>query len=250
MMVKGDILNKDLRRRILEVGREKKMGHYGSTMSCLDTIKFLYDHLLAKDDIFILSKGHGAPALHAVLETKGYTPPWTIHNEYDEGNGIKATTGSLGLGLPTAAGRAFAKKLKGEEGNVYCMIGDGECQEGIIWESLNIAHRLDLFNLAILVDYNKYQAIDSVKKIMDEDNGTLRRKLEAFGCGVTEILDGHSNESLEQLLSLPQNQLNAVIIHTQKGKGIPFLERNPTFHVIYMHHKTDVYDEAMEALKK
>lgn len=253
------ILNKDLRRRILEVGKVKKMGHYGSSMSCLDTIKYLYDEVLTDNDIFILSKGHAAPALHAVLETKGFTPPWTIHNEYDEKNGIKATTGSLGLGLPTAVGRAFAKKLKGDKGTVFCMVGDGEMQEGVIWESLNIAKRFHLDNFILLIDYNKYQAIQDIKTIMDEDDVSLRNKVEAFGFEVYDIYDGHSIENLRfikiimSLFSVDDELFyrhpKCFLIHTIKGKGIPYIEANQSFHVVYQHEHEKEFEEAMEGLK-
>jgi len=241
-------MNEDLRLRILEVGKEKAFGHYGSTMSCLDTIKYLYDEVLTKDDIFILSKGHGAPALHAVLESKGLNPPWTVHNEYDEKNGIKATTGSLGLGLPTAVGRAYAKKLKCEKGKVYCMVGDGEMQEGVIWESFNLIHKLNLTNFVLLIDYNKYQAISSIKEIMDESNTTFRKKLKAFGFKVYEI-DGHSLDGLRFLKSLSW-KINAVIVHTIKGKGIPYLEKNQSTHVLYQSEKPEIFEEAIRSLKK
>ncbi len=241
------MINKDLRRRIIEEGYKRKHGHYGSSMSCVDTVKFLYDKVLTDDDIFIMSKGHGAPALHAVLESKGYNPSWTIHLEYDEEHGIMATGGSLGQGLAVALGRAYAKKLKGDKGKVYCMIGDGELQEGMIWESFNIAKRLDVSNLIVLIDNNKYQAISSIKDVMDEDYKTIKKKVEAFGYNVTKV-NGHNNQSLEKICSLGKG-LQAVVLDTQKGKGIPFLERNPSFHVIYMDHRPEVMEEALEYLK-
>lgn len=242
------MLNKDLRIRIIEEGHKRKHGHYGSSMSCVDTIKFLYDKILTKDDIFIMSKGHGAPALHAVLESKGQTPSWTIHLEYDEKHGVSATGGSLGQGLAIALGRAYAKQLKREKGRVYCMVGDGELQEGMIWETLNIANRLKVYNLITLVDNNKYQAITSIKEIMNEDTETIKRKLEAFGCTVTKA-KGHTEQGLEQLCALNGRCLNAVILDTQKGKGIPFLEKNPSFHVLYMHERPEVMREALDYLK-
>jgi len=253
-------MNEDLRLRILEVGKEKKFGHYGSIMSCLDVIKYLYDEVLKYDDIFILSKGHGAPALHAVLESRGFVAPWTVHNIYDEENGIKATTGSLGLGLSIAIGRAFAKKLKGEKGIVYCMVGDGEMQEGVVWECLNIAHKFNLTNFILLVDYNKYQAISSCKEIMDEDDESLRTKIEAFGLEVYDIYDGHNITDLK-LINTIQNLFSVndkllfrnpkcFIIHTQKGKGIPYIERNQSFHVIYQHEHPEEFEEAVKSLKE
>ncbi len=241
------MLNKDLRIRIIKEGHKRKHGHYGSSMSALDAVKFLYDEVLTKDDIFIMSKGHAAPALHAVLETKGVKPPWTIHLEVDEKHGIMATGGSLGQGLSIALGRAYAKKLKGVKGKVYCMIGDGELQEGMIWECFNIAKRLNVDNLVVLIDNNKYQAITSIKEIMDEDYTSIRNKLKAFGYKVTKV-NGHNINSMKKICRLKKG-LNAVVLDTQKGKGIPFLERNPSFHVIYMHERPEVMKEALESLK-
>ena len=241
------MLNKDLRRRIIEKGFENRHGHYGSSFSCVDAVKFLYDNVLTKDDLFIMSKGHGAPALHAVLESKGLNPKWTIHLEYDEKNGVKATGGSLGNGISVALGRAYAKKLKGEKGKVYCLNGDGEMQEGMIWESLNIARRLRADNLIVLVDWNKYQAIDSIEEVMGEGYEMLRDKLTAFGYNVTKI-NGHDNKDLEKILHLGKG-MQAVILDTIKGYGIPFLERNPTHHVLYLHEKPEIMKEALENLK-
>ena len=242
------MLNKDLRRRIIEKGFEHKHGHYGSSMSCVDTVAHLYNQVLKENDVFIMSKGHGAPALHAVLETKGFTPKWTIHLEYDPENGVEATGGSLGNGLSIALGRAYAKKyLKKDGGKVYCMLGDGEMQEGIIWEALNIAKKFNVDNLVILVDWNKYQAIDSIKEVMMEDAEILKKKLEAFGYNVKTI-NGHTEEGLKGLENLGEG-LNAVIVDTIKGYGIPFLHKNPTHHVMYLHEKPEVMKEALEFLK-
>ncbi len=261
------LLNRDLRRRIIEKGFEHRHGHYGSSMSCVDTVKFLYDKVLTDDDVFIMSKGHGAPALHSVLESKGVVPRWTIHLEVDEEHGVMATGGSLGQGLSIALGRAYAKKLKADElseeaykhnemffelikpGNVYCMIGDGELQEGMIWESLNIAKGLNVDNLVLLVDWNKYQAISSVKEIMGEDETTIRKKLEAFGYEV-QTTNGHTEDGLETLRHVGERKgLQAVILDTQKGRGIPVLEKNPSFHVYYFHEHPEEMQEALEYLK-
>jgi len=246
--MKNDLLNKDLRRRIIKEGFKRKHGHYGSSMSCVDAVKHLYDEVLTDDDIFIMSKGHEAPALHAVLETKGVAPPWTIHIEYDEERGIKATGGSLGQGLSVALGRAYAKKLKKDKGNVYCLIGDGELQEGMTWECFNIAKGLNIDNLVVMVDWNKYQAISSIKEIMGEDDKTIRAKLESFGYKVTQM-NGHTEEGLKKLGGLEKGVLNAVILDTQKGKGIPVLERNPSFHVYYFHEHPEEMKEALDYLK-
>jgi len=242
------MLNKNLRRRIITEGFKRKHGHYGSSMSCVDIVKYLYDNVKKEDDIFIMSKGHGAPALHVVLETKGIKPPWTIHIEYNEKQGIMATGGSLGHGLSIALGRAYARKyLKKDNTKVYCLIGDGELQEGMIWECLNIANKFNIDNLIILVDWNKYQAIDSIKKIMNEDYKTMKKKFEAFGYNVTRA-NGHTIKGLSKMKKLKKG-LNVVIFDTIKGYGIPFLHKNPTYHVIYLHERPEVMEEALKYLK-
>ncbi|MHA1150989.1 MAG: 1-deoxy-D-xylulose-5-phosphate synthase N-terminal domain-containing protein [Promethearchaeota archaeon] len=245
---KDKIINKDLRRRIITEGTKRKHGHYGSSMSCVDTVAYLYRKVMKENDIFIMSKGHGAPALHVVLEEKGIIPPWTIHIEYAENQGIKATGGSLGHGLSIALGRAYAKKyLKKDGGKVYCMLGDGELQEGMIWESFNIAKKFKIDNLIPLVDWNKYQAIDSLEEVMEEDYGTIKNKLNAFGYNVTKV-NGHNNRSLSKLNRLEKG-LNAVVLDTIKGLGVPVLHRNPTFHVYYFHEHPEEMKEALDYLK-
>lgn len=241
------MINKDLRKKIIEKGFKHKHGHYGSSMSCVDTVAYLHRNVMKENDIFIMSKGHGAPALHVVSEEMGLKPKWTIHLELNEKDGVMATGGSLGNGLSIALGRAYAKKLKGDGGKVYCLLGDGEMQEGIIWESLNIAKKLNIDNLIVLVDWNKYQAIDSIEEIMGEGYDTLKNKLTAFGYNVSRI-NGHDNNELKMLDWLGKG-LQAVILDTIKGYGVPFLEKNPTHHVLYMHEHPEVMKEALEALK-
>ena len=249
------MINKELRRKIVEDGYKLKTGHYGSIMSCLDVIKELYDNVLEKDDIFILSKGHGGPALQAVLNEKGYNPKKTIHLEYEPKEGIMATTGSLGHGLPMAVGRAFAKKIKGK-GRVFVMTGDGEMQEGSNWEALDIAQKLCLDNLILLIDNNKYQAIDSIEKILNQTTEIFFNKLTAFGIRCSFGINGHKKTDLEKLKHLSnfskisENKTpTAIILDTIKGYGIPFLEKNPTYHVFYMHEYPKIYRETMEHLK-
>jgi transketolase len=238
------LLNKNLRRRILEQGTEKNFGHFGSALSCLDAIQYLYDDVLKKEDRFILSKGHGFMALCAVLEQQGFNPNWNVHPYLDEENGVLATTGSLGHGLPIAIGRAIGKKLKNEPGNVYVMMGDGEMQEGSNWEGLELANTLGL-NLNILVDWNKYQAVGPITGTTVGGGNSLVKKLEAFGYS-TSVIDGHNEKELSRLRDLRKG-LNAVILDTIKGKGIPLLEQNHA-HVWYGHQDTELYKEILTSL--
>ena len=244
---KTSMLNKDLRRRIVEGSKEYKLGHCGSALSCLDTINYLYKNVLTKDDIFILSKGHGSMALYTVLEKhKGIKMDWTMHPELDEEKGIFATTGSLGHGLPIAVGRAFAKKLKKVPGNVYVLLGDGEMAEGSVWEALLIANNLKLDNLVILVDVNKYGAVYPIADITSDTIETLQKKIAAF-IPSTCVIDGHDESELEQIKKTPPGP-SAIILDTIKGKGLDFLEQSHA-HGFNFFFEPEKYVEAMEKLK-
>jgi len=238
--------NKYLRKRILEKGYEMGHGLFGSALSCLDCVKYLYDNILREGDLFIMSKGHAAMALFSVLESKGKKPKWTIHLGHNEEEGIYATTGSLGHGLPIALGRALARKIKGEGGNVYVLVGDGEMEEGSNWEALILADRLNLENLTILVDRNKYQSMGSVKEIANFCLDNLTAKIRAFGCNVTSI-NGHDLENLAKLKNLDKG-LNAVILDTIKGKGVKYLEETH-MHVLNFNNIIEKYYAALEDLK-
>lgn len=216
-------LNRDLRKKIIEKGYEHGMGHYGSAFSCVDAIKYLYDEVLNEKDIFILSKGHGSMALYSVLESKGKNPTWNEHPELNEKEGIYATTGSLGHGLPIATGRAFAKKLKKEDGKIYVLTGDGEMQEGSNWEALMLANSLNV-DINVLIDWNKYQSVGTIKENMKINAKSLEKKLRSFGFK-TKIINGHKINDLKKLKELKDGR-NAIILNTIKGKGISILEKD------------------------
>ena len=239
------MINKDLRRKIVEKSRSCKLGHCGSALSCVDFINYLYEDVLTEKDAFILSKGHGCMALNAVLEKQGKNPEWVMHPELNEETGIYATTGSLGHGLPIAVGRAFAKKVK-NEGKVYALLGDCEMAEGSIWEALLMGKNLKLENLTIFIDFNKYGASYSTLETANINEESLRKKLEAFDFK-TLILDGHDEEELKKIKTISPG-LNAVILKTIKGKGIYFLEESHA-HGFNFFFEEEKYKEIMEILE-
>jgi len=187
-----------LRKRILQKAYEDGMGHIPSALSILDIVWELYDKVMGPDDQFILSKGHGVMALYAVLEAKGLLVWDTkLMGHPKRGGAILASTGSLGHGLPIAVGLAMAKKIKGEHGRVFCLIGDGECNEGSIWESALVASHQKLDNLSVIVDYN--HSGDRALLL-----GDLKAKFKAFG-------------------------IDADVRDTIKGNGVPEIQ-SPEWH--------------------
>jgi len=204
--------------------------HLGGSFSIIETLVVLYNKILKKNDKFILSKAHASYPLCLILKKKGFRPKISTHLEIDETNGIFCTTGSLGHGLPISTGMAFAKKYKREKGKIYCMISDGECQEGTTWESLLIAAKHKLNNLIILVDYNKIQALSKLKDALPLNN--LRNKFEAFNSNCIEIKNGHSFSELTKGFKKLKNlgKPNVIILNTIKGKGIKEFENDPVWH--------------------
>ncbi|MGB7195343.1 MAG: thiamine pyrophosphate-dependent enzyme [Collimonas pratensis] len=154
---------KSLLKRTVEIDFSHRHRHLPGSLSCLPIIAGIYDGM-NPDDVFILSKGHSCAAWYAVLEALGYHPDCSkVHPERDPDNGVTITSGSLGHGLPIAVGIAYAKQLRNERGTVHVLMGDGECQEGTVWESLLMAARLELHaNLVVHIDCNGWQGSDVV----------------------------------------------------------------------------------------
>jgi transketolase len=212
---------KELRRKVLDLGIEKGEVHIGGCFSEIEILITIYNIILEKEDKFILSKGHCCHPMYLLLMEKGYHPQINSHPDIDEQNGIFCTTGSLGHGLPIGAGMALARKIQGKTGNIYVLMGDGECQEGSIWETLPLATKHNLDNLVIIIDKNKLQAFDSVNNISPMD---LKKMFESFGCYVIEV-NGHS--FLELIMAMHKKvpgKPKVIIAETIKGKGICFME--------------------------
>jgi len=205
-----------LRRRVVEIDYEHGHRHLPGSLSALPIIAGIYEKFNFPCDVFILSKGHAAAALYAVLESAGYAPNVSeIHPERDIANGIVNTSGSLGHGLPMAVGLAWAKRHLRQPGFVHVLMGDGEAQEGTTWEALNLAAVLNLENLVVHLDANDYQG---------------------------------SCAALVQDIGSKMNALFPVTIHRiPKGYGVKMFERNPSESV----HTVTVaeYAEIMEELK-
>lgn len=239
------VLNADLRRKIVEIITRAKEGHIPSSFSILDLIHHLYAHVLRVDpkqpkwedrDYFILSKGHGGAALYVVLHKFGFLSDAQLesyslrgsilggHPDTTKVPGVEASTGSLGHGFPTAAGIALGLKIQQKSNRVFALLGDGECNEGTIWETALVASRQCLNNLTAIIDLN-----GSAAQILPVD--PLGDKWKSFGWEVTEI-DGHNEHQLASAFSssLIQEKPRVVIAHTVKGKGVNFIEGHGKWH--------------------
>jgi transketolase len=246
-----DQIAREIRGTVVEMSYRTGSAHLGSALSCVDILVTLYWRVLSIDprspndpgrDRFILSKGHAASTLYATLARRGFFPIELIdsfakpgaclleHPVYKSVPGVEATTGSLGHGLSLGLGMAFAGRIQGHAYRVFVAVSDGECNEGSTWEAalLAPAHKLD--NVAVIVDYNKWQATGRSNEIMALS--PLRQKWEAFGWSTYE-LDGHDLKALVDVLrNVPDctGKPVAIVAHTVKGKGISFMEDDNDWH--------------------
>ncbi|MGB9604356.1 MAG: transketolase [Bryobacteraceae bacterium] len=245
---------KQIRRHIVEMTGAAKSGHPGGSLSAVEILVTLFfGGVLRHDpkrpdwperDRFILSKGHAAPVLYAVLAECGYKAaprellktlrklgsPYQGHPDKRFLPVLEASTGSLGQGLSLAMGMGFAARLNGNPSRTYVLLGDGEIQEGQIWEAAMFGafHKID--NVTAIVDYNKMQLDGFIKDIMELE--PLVPKWQAFGWHVLEV-DGHSFPALQAAFTLAREvrgKPTVIIAHTVKGKGVSFMENNPKFH--------------------
>lgn len=243
-----------------------KSSHLGCSFSIIDILTVLYHSILDTEkiktknperDYFILSKGHAASALYATLATAGLFDEALLENYHHNGvpfaghpmkdtlPGIEASTGSLGHGLSMGVGIALAAKNDNRPCKIYVLVGDGECQEGSIWEALTMAGRLKLNNLTVIVDYNNLQGLDKTDDIMP---GSLADKFKAFCCTVTEI-NGHHFPAIIEALQQNNNtqQPHVIIAKTTKGKGVSFIENKLEWH--YKSLNQDQYANARKELE-
>jgi transketolase len=238
---------REARRLIVEIANKSKSAHVGSALSCVDMITTLYFYKMQIDkkswknrDIFILSKGHAAMALYATLTLKGFIKERDLfqylqndgklpaHLDRFTNKAIEASAGSLGHGFNIGLGMAYAFRQKGEKRKVYVIIGDGESEEGSIWEGAMFAPKLGLENFTVLLDYNNLQGYGRPRDLCHYE--PVRAKWEAFGWQVYEV-DGHDYSQLIEALDAPSNGKPKIIVaNTTKGKGVSFMENEMKWH--------------------
>ncbi len=240
-----------IRKYIIEEVFSAKSGHPGGSLSCTDVFTVLYFHEMRVDpqnpqwadrDRFVLSKGHCAPALYATLATRGFFPEKDLYtfrnvNSYLEGHpsmryvpGVDMSTGSLGQGISVAVGMALAGKLDQKEYRVYSILGDGELEEGQVWEASMAAAHYKLDNLTAFVDYNGLQIDGNITDVMNPE--PVADKFAAFGWNVL-VIDGHDLEQIQQAIDTAETvkgKPTMVVCKTIKGKGVSFMENQYGWH--------------------
>lgn len=253
-----------LRRDIIEMTAAAQSGHPGGSLSAADIVTCLYFSILRHRpqdphwpdrDRFVLSKGHAAPVLYAALAEAGYFPreqlqtlrrlhsPLQGHPDMRKLPGVEASTGSLGQGLSIGNGMALAGKLDGRDYRVYVLMGDGEIQEGMVWEAAMTSVHRHLDNLTAFVDYNQLQIDGRVTDIKSLTH--VGRRFAAFGWHVLEI-DGHDLDAIHAAVQDAQRtkgRPTLIVAHTIKGKGVPFMEDQ-----VEWHGTAPKPDQAKEAL--
>ena len=256
-----------VRMGIIESTHAAKCGHPGGSLSAADMFTYLYNKELNVDpanpkmdtrDRFVLSKGHTAPGLYAALALRGFFPVEDLltlrkvgsylqgHPNMNTVPGVDMSTGSLGQGISAACGMALAAKTKGQTNRVYTLLGDGETQEGQVWEACMFAAHYNLDNLVVIIDNNGLQIDGDITKVMNPY--PYKEKLEGFGFHV-ETINGHDFEQIEAALNTAKTvkgKPTAIVMQTVKGKDVSFMENNAGWHGVAPNDAQ--YEQAMSEL--
>lgn len=241
----------EVRRDIISMLCKAGSGHPGGSLSAVEILVALYGYKMKIDprqprmahrDRFVLSKGHAAPALYGVLAENGFFPKeelWSLrtlgamlqgHPDRNKCPGVEASTGSLGQGVSVAVGMALGLRAQGGDEHVYTLLGDGESQEGMVWEALMAAAHYKLDNLTVIFDWNGLQIDGRNDDVMSL--GDYPAKLRAFGLDLIEVADGNDIEAVIAALDAPAcpGKPRGILCHTLKGKGVSFMEDQAGWH--------------------
>lgn len=253
---------KDIRKTIINMAHLSKSPHVGSALSCADILATLYFKIMNitnpisdNRDYFLLSKAHSAMALYATFLQKGFMSQEQIdgyyqnngtlpaHTDRETSDFIEISAGSLGHGLPIALGIANSIKIAKELNKVYVLMGDGEMQEGSVWEAAMLAPKLKLDNLTVFIDHNNLQGYGRATELVSFY--PIKDKWESFGWEVYEI-DGHDHEVIEKVAKLESKKPKVIICKTIKGKGVSFMEDQLIWH--YYIVTDEVKEKALKEL--
>ena len=255
--------SRKVRKLILNMVYKAKASHIGGALSMVDILSVLYNRILKiipsdpkfqDRDRFLLSKGHACTGLYGTLALRGFFPVEDLNTYSNDGSiflshsshyvpGVELSAGSLGHALPVSCGLALAAKRKNAEWKTYCLVSDGELDEGSNWESILFAPQLRLDNLILIIDYNKIQSLGTVKEVIDLS--PLKDKFQSYRWETYEI-DGHDHKALNDIFTEVQDlngKPKVIIAHTVKGKGISFME-----HKLLWHYKSPSKEQFNKAL--
>lgn len=259
-----------IRRHAVEMTHISKGSHIGSILSLADILGVLYNDIANVDpknpkmhnrDRIILSKGHAGAGIYSALAEKGFFNTEELKTHYSDGSrlsghvshkgvpGVELSTGSLGHGLSVGSGMALAAKNDKKKHKVFVILGDGECNEGSVWEAAMFANHFKLSNLIAIVDHNKMASLDFCENSMKIT--PFKEKWEAFGWNVLDI-NGHDHEALKTAYkdaNLSKDKPTVIIANTTKGKGISYMENNILWHYRFPHEGEE-YDSAVAELNK
>jgi len=259
------IICQGIRQKIIEIAFKNKGSHIGCSLGIVEILVSLYFNVLKIDpqipdgkkrDRFILSKGHACLALYATLAKRGFFAEEKLDSYFTNGSniaghitlgslpGLEATAGSLGHGLSIGLGIAIAETYQKTGAKVFVLAGDGECEEGSVWEAIMYAGNHNINNLILIIDYNNLQIMGKPSEISGLDN--LADKIKAFGWNTVSV-NGHNIDELNAILSQKNNRPLAVIAKTTKGKGVSFMENQAEWHSKPLNDED--YQKAMEELK-
>lgn len=254
-------ITKSIRKSILHMVHYSQSSHVGTCLSCVEILYALYFSVMKIDpqtplfhnrDKFILSKGHGSAALYATLAERGYFPKDYLNHFYVDGGilpghvdmmavpGLEVSAGSLGHGLSIGVGMAIANRQMHNPGRIFVLLGDGECNEGSVWEAVMLASQLKLTNMTAIVDYNQLQGFGRNSEILNQDN--LRERWESFGWEAYQI-DGHDVEAVTNLLNQAHQAPKVIVAQTIKGKGVSFMEDRLEWH--YKSPNDEQFEQAV-----
>ena len=259
------LISKSVRASVLKMTNKGKSSHVGSALSCSDILSVLYTRVLDVEKIkiqsnnrdrFVMSKGHAGAALYAVLAEVGIIDKEILSTHYQNGSnlsghvshkllkGIEISTGSLGHGLPISIGMAYGLKINKIDSNVFCLMSDGELDEGSNWEALLFGAHHNLRNLIVIIDRNNLQSIKTTEETLALE--PLDQKILSFGWDVHNV-DGHNHIELESTLKKAKSSLkpSLIISQTTKGKGVSYMENS-----VLWHYRSPNNEELKNALRE
>lgn len=259
-------LAQKIRRHAVDMVHRSHASHIGAAMSVADILAVLYADVINYDaenpnwdgrDRVVLSKGHAGTAMYAALAECGFFPVEDLEDYYQNGSclsghishkgvpGVEFSTGSLGHGMAVACGLALGAKLQGKPFHTYAIVGDGECEEGMVWEAAMIAAHQKLNHLTVIVDHNGMQALGDCDEVAGL--GSLKAKWESFGWNTIELPDGNDHKALWKALRMTDPERpTCIVAHTVKGKGVSFMENQLLWH--YRDPQGEAYEQAVREL--